>query len=92
MRKTLFTLSDTNFVDSFEGNTCSGDVRIDENTEVLLTFNGGKIDELCSAFRFIGRDNNNLKIYQICLETLKYYDPDCDILVALIHSYHNSKV
>lgn len=90
-KKPYFTFSVTNFVDSFEENTCSGDIRIDEKTEVLVTYTGGRIDSLCSIFRFIGRDANNINIYQICLETLKYHDPDCDILVGLISStLHNT--
>ncbi|XP_062601239.1 uncharacterized protein LOC134262936 [Saccostrea cucullata] len=35
---------------------------------------------------FLGRDSKNLKVYQICMETIRYHDPDCAILVGLTSS------
>lgn len=34
----------------------------------------------------MGRDAQNLKRYRLCLETLVYTDPDCELLVGLIGS------
>uniref|UniRef100_A0A8W8M301 C1q domain-containing protein n=1 Tax=Magallana gigas TaxID=29159 RepID=A0A8W8M301_MAGGI len=71
---------------SFEEYRCEGDIRIDGETEVFVTYSGGKIDSLCYVMRIMGRDAQNLKRYRLCLETLVYSDPDCELLVGLIGS------
>lgn len=72
--------------DSFEEYRCEGDIRIDGDTEVFVTYSGGKIDSLCYAMTIMGRDAQNLKRYRLCLETLVYTDPDCELSVGLISS------
>ncbi|XP_052678041.1 uncharacterized protein LOC128159042 isoform X1 [Crassostrea angulata] len=71
---------------SFEEYRCEGDIRIDGETEVFVTYSGGKIDSLCYVMGIMGRDAQNLKRYRLCLETLVYSDPDCELLVGLISS------
>uniref|UniRef100_K1RMJ1 Uncharacterized protein n=1 Tax=Magallana gigas TaxID=29159 RepID=K1RMJ1_MAGGI len=73
-------------LDSFEEYRCEGDIRIDGETEVFVTYSGGKIDSLCYVMGIMGRDAQNLKRYRLCLETLVYSDPDCELLVGLISS------
>lgn len=73
-------------LDSFEEYRCEGDIRIDGETEVFVTYSGGKIDSLCYVMGIMGRDAQNLKRYRLCLETLVYSDPDCELLVGLIGS------
>lgn len=64
-------------LDSFEEYRCEGDIRIDGETEVFVTYSGGKIDSLCYVMGIMGRDAQNLKRYRLCLQTLVYSDPDC---------------
>ncbi|XP_065939314.1 uncharacterized protein [Magallana gigas] len=71
---------------AFEEYRCEGDIRIDGETEVFVTYSGGKIDSLCYVMGIMGRDAQNLKRYRLCLETLVYSDPDCELLVGLISS------
>ena len=77
-------------IDSLEEYRCEGNIRINEDMEVLFSYNGGQIDSLCHAMTIIGRDAQNMKQYQLCLETLRYSDPDCEILTGLVSA--NSQV
>ncbi|XP_078341259.1 uncharacterized protein LOC111106512 isoform X2 [Crassostrea virginica] len=69
---------------SLEEYRCEGNIRINEDMEVLFSYNGGQIDSLCHAMTIIGRDAQNMKQYQLCLKTLRYSDPDCEILTGLV--------
>ena len=77
-------------IDSLEEYRCEGNIRINEDMEVLFSYNEGQIDSLCHAMTIIGRDAQNMKQYQLCLETLRYSDPDCEILTGLVSA--NSQV